>query len=61
VDELRRLLQEEVKPVILDARSALARSFDPRHIPGALAVDMIAPELHLAQVPPDRDVVVYCS
>ena len=61
VDDLHRLLQEELKPVILDARSALARSLDPRHIPGALAVDMAAPELHLVHVPPDRDVVVYCS
>jgi len=60
-DELHRLLQEDVKPVILDVRSALARSLDPRHIPGALAVDMAAPELHLDRVPPDRDVVVYCS
>lgn len=61
VNELDRLLQERVKPVILDARSPLARSLDPRHIPGALAVDMAAPELYLDRVPADRDVVVYCS
>jgi membrane protein DedA with SNARE-associated domain len=61
VDELHRLLQEDVRPVILDARSALARSLDPRHIPGALAVDMVAPERHLSQVSPEREVVVYCS
>ena len=47
--------------MILDARSALARRQDPRHIPGAIAVDIVAPEAHLAAVEPDRDVVVYCS
>lgn len=61
VEELRQMLDEGAAPVILDVRSAAARKFDPRRIPGALAVDMIAPELHLAAVPPDRDVVVYCS
>ena len=61
VDDLHWLLQQEVKPVILDVRSALARSLDPRHIPGALAVDMVAPEHYLGEVPPERDVVVYCS
>ena len=61
VEELRQLIMQGERPVILDARSALARRQDPRHIPGAIAVDMVAPEAHLAAVEPDRDVVVYCS
>lgn len=61
VEELRQMMAAGGKPVILDVRSAAARKFDPRRIPGAIAVDMVAPELHLAAVPPDRDVVVYCS
>ncbi len=61
VEELRQLITQGERPVILDARSALARRQDPRHIPGAIAVDMVAPEAHLAAVEPDRDVVVYCS
>ena len=61
VEELRQLITQGARPVILDARSALARRQDPRHIHGAIAVDIAAPEAHLGAVPPDRDVVVYCS
>lgn len=61
VDELHDLLQRETKPVVLDVRSATARRLDPRRIPGAIAVDIAAPEVHLAAVAPDQDVVVYCS
>jgi membrane protein DedA with SNARE-associated domain len=61
VEELRQLITQGERPVILDARSALARRQDPRHIPGAIAVNMVAPEAHLGAVEPNRDVVVYCS
>jgi membrane protein DedA with SNARE-associated domain len=61
VEELRELLGREPRPVILDARSALARQLDPRRIPGALPVDIDAPGRELAAIPRDRDVVVYCS
>ncbi|HXF65500.1 MAG TPA: VTT domain-containing protein [Burkholderiales bacterium] len=59
--ELRELMQREPKPVVLDARSALARSLDPRSIPGAVPVDATAPQIVLPRLPPGRDVVVYCS
>ena len=61
VDQLRTVLSDGAPPVILDVRSASARRLDPRHIPGAIPVDMAAPEVHLGAVLPDRDVVVYCS
>jgi membrane protein DedA with SNARE-associated domain len=61
VDELRDLLRQDVKPVVLDVRSVTARKLDPRRIPGAIPVDIAAPQAALAAVPPDRDVVVYCS
>lgn len=61
VDDLDAMLRGEVKPVILDVRSAAARKLDPRRIPGAIAVDIVAPERHLGMVPPDREVVVYCT
>jgi len=61
VDELHELLQREAKPVVLDARSTAARKLDPRHIPGAIAVDMAAPQASLSAVAPDRDIVVYCT
>jgi membrane protein DedA with SNARE-associated domain len=61
VDELRDLMQQDTKPVVLDVRSAMARKLDPRRIPGAIWVDIAAPQAVLAGMPPDRDVVVYCS
>lgn len=61
VEELHELLRGEPKPIVLDARSAGARKLDPRRIPGAIAVDLAAPEVHLAAVGPDQDVVIYCS
>jgi len=61
VEELRDLMRQESKPLVLDVRSAMARKLDPRRLPGAVAVDINAPQAALVAVPPDRDVVVYCS
>jgi membrane protein DedA with SNARE-associated domain len=61
VPELRDRLGDAVKPLVLDVRSLTARRLDPRKIPGAIAVDIDAPESAIVAVPPDRDVVVYCS
>jgi len=59
--ELRELMGRQPRPVVLDVRSAMARKLDPRRLPGALAVDIETPQAALVAVPPDRDVVVYCS
>jgi membrane protein DedA with SNARE-associated domain len=61
VPELREVLGGAARPLVLDARSPIARRLDPRRIPGAIAVDIDTPETALVEVPPDRDVVVYCS
>jgi membrane protein DedA with SNARE-associated domain len=61
VPELRARLGDVVKPLVLDVRSPTARKLDPRRIPGAIAVDIDSPESAIVAVPPDRDVVVYCS
>jgi len=61
VEELRDLMRQESKPLVLDVRSAMARKLDPRRLPGAVAVDINAPQAALVAVPPDRDVIVYCS
>jgi rhodanese-related sulfurtransferase len=54
-------MARDPRPVVLDVRSALARSLDPRRLPGAIAVDIESPQAALVSVPLDRDVVVYCS
>jgi membrane protein DedA with SNARE-associated domain len=61
VDELHEAMQRGNPPVILDARSALARKLDPRRIPGAIAVNVNAPERALASVSAEREIVVYCT
>ena len=61
VEGLKEMLQREVQPVILDARSALARKLDPRVLPGAIAVDIDDPVVALPALADDRDIVVYCS
>ncbi|MDH3287649.1 MAG: VTT domain-containing protein [Betaproteobacteria bacterium] len=61
VEELREILQREKQPVILDARSALARKLDPRVVPGAIAVDIDDPGGALPALPEDREIIVYCT
>lgn len=61
VHELHEMMREGPMPVILDARSALAREVEPRRIPGAIAVELNALDRIAGTVAPDRDVVVYCS
>ena len=59
--ELAEWLTTGHAPLILDARSVLARDLDRRRIPGARIVDMESLDLVLPTIPRDRDVVVYCS
>jgi rhodanese-related sulfurtransferase len=61
VDDLRRMLDHGPQPVILDARSALAREAEPRRIPGALIVQLDAVEGIAGAIPAEGDIVVYCS
>jgi len=61
VGELRDLLSQDAKPVVLDVRSFAARKLDPRRIPGSIAVNIETPQLALVAVPPDRELIVYCS
>jgi membrane protein DedA with SNARE-associated domain len=61
VDELRDLLRQGARPIVLDVRSRAARRLDPRRLPGAIAVDIEAPQAAMVEVSPDRDVIVYCS
>jgi membrane protein DedA with SNARE-associated domain len=59
--DLHELIQRAEQPVVLDARSAIARRIDPRRVPGARAVDLDDLERHLDGIPPDREVVIYCT
>jgi membrane protein DedA with SNARE-associated domain/rhodanese-related sulfurtransferase len=60
-EELRRMMEGEPMPVVVDLRSSITREQDARRIPGArvLRLDELAKKLD--QIPTDRDVIFYCS
>ncbi len=61
VDALRSLIDTGQTPVIVDVRSHTARHRDPRQILGAVHVIPGEMELHIARIPQDRDVILYCA
>ena len=61
VDELYEMMNRGDDPLVLDVRSRTHRELDGRRIPGARPVDLDDLERTLAEIPRDRDVVVYCA
>ncbi len=61
VDELYRLIDEGAEPVVVDVRTATARTVEPRQIPGSLHVPLEALDQHVGDLPRDRDIVLYCT
>jgi membrane protein DedA with SNARE-associated domain/rhodanese-related sulfurtransferase len=61
VDELYALMDKGANPVVVDVRSPVARSLDPRGIPGSLAADAREIGRLLGELPADRDIILYCT
>lgn len=61
VDELYVMMNRGDDPIVLDVRSRTHRELDGRRIPGARPVDLDNLDRTLADIPRDRDVVVYCA
>jgi membrane protein DedA with SNARE-associated domain/rhodanese-related sulfurtransferase len=61
VDELHRRIAEGQRPVIADLRTPLVRNQDSRFIPDALVMDLAEVDQWLDQVPPDREIIFYCT
>jgi hypothetical protein len=61
VADLYRSIEQGERPVVVDVRSAGARSLDPRGIPGAVAVDIERLDEVTSQLPADRDIILYCT
>ena len=61
VAELYRMMEEGEAPVVVDVRSVSAREIDPRRVPGSINVDIANLDAHLAELPPDRDIILYCT
>lgn len=61
VAELDAMMNRGDEPLVLDVRSRIERQLDGRSIPGARAIDLDDAELAWAEIPRDRDVIVYCA
>ncbi|HTP63482.1 MAG TPA: DedA family protein/thiosulfate sulfurtransferase GlpE [Burkholderiales bacterium] len=61
VDELYRLMDAGAAPVVVDVRSQTARALNPRRIPGARHVPLRAVDQHAADLPRDREIILYCT
>jgi len=61
VQELRTLMDSGRAPVVIDVRASGSTQADPRRIPGARAVELNAIGALAAELPRDREVVLYCN
>jgi membrane protein DedA with SNARE-associated domain/rhodanese-related sulfurtransferase len=61
VAELNDLIQAGAQPVVVDVRSATARSLEPQWIPGAVHVPVEGVAEAMKALPRDRDVILYCT
>jgi membrane protein DedA with SNARE-associated domain/rhodanese-related sulfurtransferase len=61
VDELKRLIDVGANPVVFDVRTATARERDPQRIPGAIAFDPSQVDAAVAELPDEREVILYCN
>jgi membrane protein DedA with SNARE-associated domain len=61
VEDLRSLFEKGEKPVIVDVRGPGERQRDPRRIPGAMTMDMSELDAKLPGIPPEVEIVLYCT
>jgi membrane protein DedA with SNARE-associated domain len=61
VDELKRLLEVEERPVVVDVRHEGERHRDPRRIPGAMTMGVEEIDAKLPGIRPDVEIVLYCT
>ena len=61
VADLYALKEAGEQPIVVDVRSNTARTLQPRWIPGAIHVPVDDVGRHLAELPRNREIVVYCT
>jgi len=61
VDELQALIAAGETPLVVDVRGPTTQRVDPRRIPGAIGVPLDAIEAGNAELPRDRQIVLYCA
>ena len=61
VNELKGLIDAGANPVVFDVRTSSARERDPQRIPGAMAFDLSMVDAVVAELPGEREVILYCN
>ncbi len=61
VEELRSLFQSGLQPVVVDVRREGERRRDPRRIPGATTMEVSEIDAKLRGIPPEVEIVLYCT
>jgi membrane protein DedA with SNARE-associated domain/rhodanese-related sulfurtransferase len=61
VHELRELIRRGEAPIVIDVRSSVAMLQDGRRVPGAIAATLAQLPTTAAELPRDREVVLYCN
>jgi len=61
VDELKSMLDRGDEPVVLDVRTPSVRKRDPRRIPTAIVAESEHVDHHIQDVPPHREIILYCT
>ena len=61
VEELRSLMDQGKSPVVVDVRTPGAPDRDPRRIPGAVVLAASELDARLAELPRDREIILYCT
>ncbi len=61
VHEVYAMMERGEDPLVLDVRAVGALGADRRRIPKAVVIDPDAPDASLANLPRDREIIVYCS
>jgi membrane protein DedA with SNARE-associated domain/rhodanese-related sulfurtransferase len=61
VHELRELIRRGEAPIVIDVRSSVAMLQDGRRVPGAIAATLAQLPVTAADLPRDREVVLYCN
>lgn len=61
VTELHKLIEQGDPPVVVDVRTRTRNLLDPRRIPGAVRMSIDELDEKLAELPRDREIVLYCT
>ncbi len=61
VDELQAMIAAGETPFLVDVRGPTTQRLDPRRIPGAIGIPLDAIAAVVAELPRDRQIVLYCA